>query len=57
LGAERLIHGFVGKEPVVVRTDEVTSPPAIGTSLKIVAQTQHMHEFDAATGLRVDPSS
>jgi len=56
LGAERLIHGFVGKEPVVVRTDEVTSPPAIGTSLKIVAQTQHMHGFDAATGLRVDPS-
>jgi len=42
---------------VVVRTDEVTSPPAIGTSLKIVAQTQHMHGFDAATGLRVDPSS
>ncbi len=53
LGAERLIHGRVGKSLFTVRIDGTLKPPAIGDSVAVTAPLQQMHWFAAATGKRI----
>jgi sn-glycerol 3-phosphate transport system ATP-binding protein len=57
LGAERLIYcalsGLSASEPIVVRVNETTPPPAIGENLALLPQVGKLHTFDAMTGLRV----
>ena len=52
LGAERLVYARIGNEEVVVRTDVVMDPPAIGDALELLAEHHHVHWFDKKTGLR-----
>ncbi|MBR7889265.1 sn-glycerol-3-phosphate import ATP-binding protein UgpC [Marinomonas sp. A79] len=52
LGAETLIHGVVGREPMVVR---LSGPhlPEINSTLWLSAPKQHWHLFDANTQQRL----
>ena len=53
LGAERLIYARLGKELLIVRTEENTVPPAPGASLQVTPRPDRVHWFDTATGQRV----
>jgi sn-glycerol 3-phosphate transport system ATP-binding protein len=52
LGAERLIYGRIGDEPLVIRADESQPPPAPGDTLRIGARPDRLHWFDAGSGKR-----
>ncbi|MGJ7508555.1 sn-glycerol-3-phosphate import ATP-binding protein UgpC [Variovorax sp. GT1P44] len=52
LGAERLIYGRIGDEPVIMRMDEGQPPPAPGDTVKIAARQDKLHWFDAGSGKR-----
>jgi sn-glycerol 3-phosphate transport system ATP-binding protein len=58
LGAERLIYGRWqhGKadELVIVRTDEASAVPSLGSILKVTPRPGKIHFFDATTGKRKD---
>jgi len=53
LGAERLVYGRVGDEPVIVRNDEGQPVPALGSSIRVTPRPDRLHRFDAATGKRL----
>ena len=53
LGAERLVYVRVGDEPLIVRIDEETLPPAVGATVRVSARADRLHWFNAQTGLRV----
>jgi len=53
LGAERLVYVRVGDEPLIVRIDEGTPPPAVGATVRVSARADRLHWFNAQTGLRV----
>ncbi|TFZ01443.1 sn-glycerol-3-phosphate import ATP-binding protein UgpC [Ramlibacter rhizophilus] len=53
LGAERLIYGKVGDEPLIVRVDEGGLAPQPGTVLRVAPRPDRLHWFDAGTGKRV----
>ncbi|MEJ7929167.1 sn-glycerol-3-phosphate import ATP-binding protein UgpC [Ramlibacter sp. AN1015] len=53
LGAERLIYGRVGDEPVIVRVDEGSAAPVPGQVLQVAPRPDRVHWFDAGTGKRV----
>ena len=53
LGAERLVHGRLGGVLFTVRIDATLPPPRIGQTIGITASADHLHWFDAETGLRV----
>ena len=53
LGAERLVHGRLGGVLFTVRIDATLAPPRIGQTIGITASADHLHWFDAETGLRV----
>lgn len=53
LGAERLVYARIGQEEVVVCTDVASEVPAIGGTLELIAQHQHLHWFDKKSGMRL----
>lgn len=53
LGAERLIHGHLGSEPLTLRLPAEQPAPGPGETCHLAALPQHLHWFDAQTGLRV----
>jgi sn-glycerol 3-phosphate transport system ATP-binding protein len=53
LGAERLVYGRVGDEPVVVRMDASRPVPATSGTLTLTPRAGSVHRFDAATGKRL----
>jgi len=52
LGAERLLYLRLGDESVIVRLDEATPVPPIGSEVQVTPRADRLHWFDAATGLR-----
>lgn len=50
-GHETVIHGRVGDFPVIARTPGRVEPPAVGP-LKFGARREHLHMFDARSGVR-----
>ena len=53
LGAERLVYGQLGGVAFTLRMEATLTPPRPGDSLRLQVQPQHLHWFDATTGLRV----
>ncbi|HSU22555.1 sn-glycerol-3-phosphate ABC transporter ATP-binding protein UgpC [Comamonadaceae bacterium OTU4NAUVB1] len=53
LGAERLVYGHIGEEPVIVRIDEADTPPRAGDTVHVGAPPDRLHAFDAGSGKRV----
>jgi sn-glycerol 3-phosphate transport system ATP-binding protein len=54
LGAERLIYGRIGDEPIIMRADESAVPPEVGTTVQMAARKDRLHWFDAGSGKRVE---
>jgi sn-glycerol 3-phosphate transport system ATP-binding protein len=54
LGAERLVHARLNEEPLTLRLDASRQAPAVGERLQVTPRPEHLHHFDAATGLRID---
>jgi sn-glycerol 3-phosphate transport system ATP-binding protein len=57
LGAERLVYGRFGAGPggaaFTLRIEATLAPPRPGDTLRLRVLPQHLHWFDAVTGLRV----
>ena len=53
LGAERLVYARIGEEQVIMRTDAADQPPSAGDTVKIAAEEERLHWFDAGSGKRV----
>jgi len=53
LGAERLIYGRVGDEPLIVRVEENRPAPAPGSVIHVAVREDRLHWFDAETGKRL----
>ncbi len=53
LGAERLIYGRVGAEPVIVRSEEAQAAPAANSVIRVKPREDRLHWFDAGSGKRV----
>jgi len=54
LGAERLIHGNLGNETIVIRVDAQQVAPTIGQTLYVKPIADRMHWFDAQTKKRLE---
>lgn len=54
LGAERLIHGNLGDETIVIRVDAQQVAPTIGQTLYVKPIAERMHWFDAQTKKRLE---
>ena len=54
LGAERLIHGRVGTESVIVRQEASRPAPRAGQQVSLQISPSKLHTFDARTGRRTD---
>lgn len=54
LGAERLIHGNLGDESIVIRVDAQQASPAIGQTIHVKPMAQRQHWFDAKTNKRLE---
>jgi sn-glycerol 3-phosphate transport system ATP-binding protein len=54
LGAERLIHGILGNETIVLRVDSQLAAPEIGQTLFVKPIADRMHWFDAQTTKRLE---
>ena len=55
LGAERLVHARLGKEPLTIRLDESVAAPAAGQTFEASPRSDRVHHFDLKTGLRIAP--
>ncbi|MDP1899089.1 MAG: sn-glycerol-3-phosphate import ATP-binding protein UgpC [Rubrivivax sp.] len=53
LGAERLIHGYLGGSSFTLRLDATLQPPRPGDTVGLSIAPEHLHWFDATTGQRV----
>ena len=53
LGAERLVYGRFGDEPLIVRTDEGDVCPALGATVHVEPRPERLHWFDPATTKRI----
>jgi sn-glycerol 3-phosphate transport system ATP-binding protein len=53
LGAERLIYGRIGDEPVIVRVEENRPAPAVDQVIRVKPRQDRLHWFDAGTGRRM----
>jgi sn-glycerol 3-phosphate transport system ATP-binding protein len=57
LGAERLTYGRwlhgSADEIVIIRTDESSAVPALGSTLHVTPRPDKIHHFDASTGKRL----
>ena len=54
LGAERLVHGLVGRQGFTVRVDAALPAPHNGQTLALQAPAGQLHWFDATTQRRID---
>ena len=57
LGAERLVHARLGDEQLTLRLDESVRAPKAGQWFEATPRSDRLHQFDAASGLRLDDSS
>ena len=53
LGAERLVYGHLGDEPLIVRMDESLPCPALGANIHVSPRPERLHWFDSQTGQRL----
>ncbi|MEO6855651.1 MAG: ATP-binding cassette domain-containing protein, partial [Rhodoferax sp.] len=53
LGAERLIYARLGEELLIIRTDESTPAPAIGSTIHATPRADRLHWFNSDTGKRI----
>ncbi len=53
LGAERLVYGRIGSEPFTLRIDGTLPAPKTGEVLRLAVAPEHVHWFDAQSGVRV----
>jgi sn-glycerol 3-phosphate transport system ATP-binding protein len=57
LGAERLVYGrWVhgdGKEMVIIRTEESSAVPVLGSTIHVTPRPDRVHLFDASNGKRL----
>ena len=53
LGAERLIYAKLGDELLIIRTDESTPAPAIGSTIHATPRADRLHWFNSDTGKRL----
>jgi sn-glycerol 3-phosphate transport system ATP-binding protein len=53
LGAERLVYGRLGDALFTLRIDATLPSPRLGETIRLDATPEHLHWFDATTGLRV----
>jgi sn-glycerol 3-phosphate transport system ATP-binding protein len=53
LGAERLVYGRFGNEPLIIRTDESDACPELGATLHVTPKHERLHWFDPATTQRM----
>jgi sn-glycerol 3-phosphate transport system ATP-binding protein len=53
LGAERLIYGRLGDEPIIVRIEENQPSPRPDQVIRVKPREDRLHSFDAATGKRI----
>ncbi|WP_374366304.1 sn-glycerol-3-phosphate import ATP-binding protein UgpC [Piscinibacter sp.] len=54
LGAERLVHGLLGRQAFTVRVDAAVPAPSNGETLALQAPAGQLHWFDATTQRRID---
>jgi sn-glycerol 3-phosphate transport system ATP-binding protein len=54
LGAERLIHGSLGHESIVIRIDSQEAVPEIGQTIHVKPLANRLHWFDAHSTKRVE---
>ena len=53
LGAERLVYARLGDELLIIRTDESTPAPAIGSTIHATPRADRLHWFNNDTGKRI----
>ncbi len=53
LGAERLVYARLGNELLIIRTDESTPAPAIGSTIHATPRADRLHWFNSDTGKRL----
>ncbi|WP_332813523.1 sn-glycerol-3-phosphate ABC transporter ATP-binding protein UgpC [Ramlibacter sp.] len=53
LGAERLIYGRIGTEPIIVRSEEAQAAPAAHSVIRVRPREDRLHWFDAGSGKRL----
>jgi sn-glycerol 3-phosphate transport system ATP-binding protein len=53
LGAERLVYGKLGEASFTVRMDATLPVPALGSTLMLAVDAEHLHWFDPASQARV----
>jgi sn-glycerol 3-phosphate transport system ATP-binding protein len=53
LGAERLLHGRLGDEPLVLRIRGDAPFPPVGSSVWVQPNPHQLHSFDTQTGRRI----
>ena len=53
LGAERLVYGHIGNSAFTLRMESTETPPQAGDEVALHVPAEHVHWFDAETGLRV----
>ncbi len=53
LGAERLIYGHIGTAPFTLRMESTDVAPRAGDTVRLHVPPEHLHWFDATTGIRV----
>jgi len=54
LGAERLIHGRVGTQAIIIRQEASRPAPRAGQQVSLQISLSKLHTFDARTGRRVE---
>ena len=53
LGAERLVYARLGDELLIIRTDESTPAPALGSTIHATPRPDRLHWFNSETGKRL----
>jgi sn-glycerol 3-phosphate transport system ATP-binding protein len=53
LGAERLIYGRLGEEPITIRVEESAAAPKPDSTIHVRPREDRMHWFDAGSGKRI----
>jgi sn-glycerol 3-phosphate transport system ATP-binding protein len=53
LGAERLIYGRLGEEPITIRVEESAAAPRPDSTIHVRPREDRMHWFDAGSGKRI----
>jgi sn-glycerol 3-phosphate transport system ATP-binding protein len=53
LGAERLVYGRLGEEPIIIRTEEGQPAPAPDSVIHVRPREGRLHYFDAESGRRI----